>query len=176
MHFKGKIAQLSCFPWVCLRVSHLSENKGRVFFILSGDWGPVWLCQAEHGGAHGNHAGCRLADGRLQDAQLSGHQMGPECPEGTLCNHTQGTAAALWQHESQKCSLPSYLACSLSHLHYMGFLFLIRPYVKLWRSGRNPATHLERDDGAGPRRSAATSIFILSTVRIIVFTFFLADK
>lgn len=62
-----------------------------VLWVFSGDRGPVWLCQTGHGGTRGCDAGCWLAHGRFQDAQLSGHQMGPQCPEGTLCNHTQGT-------------------------------------------------------------------------------------
>lgn len=62
-----------------------------LLWVCSGDWGPVWLCQTGQGGTRGRDAGYRLAHGGLQNAQLSGHQMGPQRSEGTLCNHTQGT-------------------------------------------------------------------------------------
>ena len=142
--------------------------------MLSGDWGPVWLRKAEHCGIRRGDAGCWHAHGRFQDAQLSGHQMGPERPEGTLCNHTQGTSGPTAQHLSQKCNfhLSFWLPLSsplLNTRHSLSLSLSLfssspRPYVKLWRSGKNQVIHQERDGGAEPPLSAATSISILNMV------------
>lgn len=132
---------------------------------LSGGRGSVWLRQAGHGGTGGCDAGCRSAHVRFQDAELSGHQMGPQRHEGTLCNNTQGTsggvAGAL--HLLLLLCVPVFTQ-SLPPPSFLFFSISPRPYVKLWRSGRTHATPQGRDDGAEPRLSDVTLIFILNTV------------
>lgn len=152
-----------------LSLSPISQGVVTVFthllWVSSGDRGPVWLCQTGHGGTWGCDAGCRLAHGRFQDAQLSGHQMGPQCSEGTLCNHTQGIRGGLIMHcASCDYNSPPFSTFLLPFYNCLFNSHSPRPYAKLWRSGKIQETPQERDGGAGPPLSAATLIFILSVV------------
>lgn len=60
------------------------------FLCYAGKWKLFWLFQTKDCWPRGCHTSCRHADGWLQNVELSGHQVGPELPQRTLCNHPKG--------------------------------------------------------------------------------------